>query len=393
MKTLQVNTLQAKTLRQFLLLTLAILMISCGPARSDQVPVAELPDPAIYALTINELPEVGFPWQQTYNQTTTEQGYKWSYLAYQAYQPGNLGAELDSGFAVNNDVVLYEADVSRDELPQPPDTLGDIQGISWKSVSQPHQLGDKSAVWKTTIGDMLTPAWWLEFYQGHAYVRISLLGFPDQIAPAILYGLGDIVSSRLPSSVDNLRSDAATQVATQPPLPLTATPDASPLAGITPTPLRVPELAPQDTQPPLYYTAPPGEIGMVSFLDDTGSQLTDGIKGADDFLADQGYGSAYEWVGWTDLTEPVTLTFTFEGDSNIASLEIGFNHREGLGIFVPQIVTINGVDFELSADEVPNNQRKDVVFNGPFSGPEVQIVLHSRGRGWILVDEVHFTPK
>jgi len=60
---------------------------------------------------------------------------------------------------------------------------------------------------------------------------------------------------------------------------------------------------------------------------------------------------------------------------------------------VPQIVTINGVDFELSADEVPNNQRKDVVFNGPFSGPEVQIVLHSRGRGWILVDEVHFTPK
>ena len=378
---------KVKLLHQILLLTLAILMISCTPLGSDQVPVAELPDPAIYALTINELPEVGFPWQQSYNQTTTEQGYKWSYLAYQAYQPGEVGAQLDSGFAVNNDVVLYEADVSRDELPQPPDTLGDIQGISWKSVSQPHQLGDKSAVWKTAIGDMLTPAWWLEFYQGHAYVKVSLMGFPDQIAPAFLYGLGDIVSSRLPSSVDTLRSDAATQP------PLTATLRASPVPGSTPTPLRVPALAPPDTQPELFYTAPPGETGMVTLLDDSGHQLTDGIKGTDDFLADQGYGSAYEWVGWTDLTEPVTVTFTFEGDNDIASVEIGFNHREGLGICVPQIVTINGVDFELSADEVPNNQRKDVVFRGPFSGTEVQIVLHHRGRGWMLVDEVHFTTK
>jgi hypothetical protein len=382
-----------KVLRQFLPSMLVILLISCGPVGSDQVPVAELPNPAIYSLTLNELPEVGFPWQQDYKHTSIEEGYKWSYLAYQAYQPGNPGVELDSGFAINNDVVIYETDVSRDELPKPPETLGDIQGINWKSVSQPHQVGEKSAVWKTTIGDMLTPAWWLEFYQGHAYVRIALLGFPDQIAPAILYGLGDIVSSRLPTSVDTLRSDAATQVATEPPPPPTATPQASPTASSMPTPLNTAEFAPQDTLSPLYYTAPAGETGMVTLMDDTGEQLTDGIKGIDDFLADLGYGSAYEWVGWTDLTEPVTLTFAFEGDTNIASVEIGINHRDGLGIFVPQRVTINGSEFELSADEVPNNQRKDVVFNGPFSGPEVQIVLHHRGRGWILVDEVHFTPK
>ena len=52
-----------------------------------------------------------------------------------------------------------------------------------KVLAQSHRLGDKSAVWKTTIGELLTPVWWLEFYQGHAYVRISLFGFPDQIAP------------------------------------------------------------------------------------------------------------------------------------------------------------------------------------------------------------------
>jgi hypothetical protein len=63
-----------------------------------------------------------------------------------------------------------------------------------------------------------------------------------------------------------------------------------------------------------------------------------------------------------------------------------------LGIFVPTLVTINGVDFELSADEVPNNQRKDIIFNDPFNGPVVQVVLHHRGRGWILVDELRFNP-
>ena len=375
---------------QLLLLSLPFLMIACGAVGSDQVPVDELPDPAIYALTFADLPEMGIPWQQTYNQMTTEEGYKWAYLAYQAYQPGNFGVELESGFAVNNDVVLYEVDVSREELPQPDETIGNIQDIPWKSVTGSRQLGDKSAVWKTTIGEILIPVWWLEFYQGHAYVRISLFGFPDQIAPPILYGLGDIIADRLPRSVDALRSDAATQVATQSPVPSVAIPQTTPIPSEIPTIQDIPETTPQASQAPLSYTAPPGETGMVTFFDDTGSQLTDGIKGTDDILADQGSGTAYEWVGWTDLTEPVTLTFILEGDASIASVEIGFNHRDGLGVFVPSLVTINGVVFELAADAVPNNQRKDVLFNGPFSGPEVKVVVNHRGRGWILVDEVRF---
>lgn len=381
-----------KTLPWVTLFFLPFLMIGCGPVGSDNVPVADLPDPAIYALQISELPEVGFPWQQTYNQTDIKEGYKWAYQAYQAYMPGNFGVEPESGFAVNNDVVLYENTVSREDLPQPPDTLGDIEGISWKSVPQSRRLGDKSALWKTTIGEMRTPAWWLEFYQGHAYVRISLFGFPDQIAPAIIYGLGDIVAERLPRNSDTLRSDSATQVATQPPHPPTATPQTSPAPELTPTPQSTHEDEPQSGLIPLAYTAPAGETGMVAFIDETGNQITDGDKGSDDILEDHGSGTAYEWVGWTELTDPLTLTFTFEGDPGIASVEIGINHREGLGIFVPTLVTINGVDFELSADEVPNNQRKDIVIKGPFNGPVVQVVLHHRGRGWILVDEIRFNP-
>jgi hypothetical protein len=374
------------------LIVLAGMLVSCGSSASDLVPVSDLPEPAIYALRPSELPEVGLGWQQAYNQTSTEQGYKWAYLAYQAYQPGSLGIELESGFAVNNDIVLYEADMRREALPPPPSTLGEIQVDTWKSVTQPHRVGDKSAAWKTSLGEMLTPVWWLEFYQGHAYVRISLLGFPDQIAPSILYGLADIVAERLPGNVAKLRSDAATQIAT----PLPIEPTGKPEMSSPPTPqasaTSIPESDNQTRVPVLSYSAPAGETGMVSFYDDSLSQLTDGIYGADDILTDQGQGTAYEWVGWTELTDPVTLTFTLQADVSLSSIEIGFNHREGLGIFVPDLVTINGVDFALPADAVPNNQRLDLSFSGPFQGPVVNIVLHHRGRGWILVDEVRFIP-
>ncbi len=377
---------------QLLLLLSLLLVTACGPVGSDLVPVAELPDPSIYAITLSELPDVRVSWQQSYNLATQEEGYKWYYLAYQAYQPGSLGGELDSAFAVNNDVALYEVDMSRENLPQPPTSLGELQGISWKSAAQSHRLGDKSAVWKTTLGELLTPVWWLEFYQGHAYVRISLFGFPDQIAPSIIYGLGDILASRLPRSVDSLRSDASTLVATEP------SPKPSATKGLFSTPSRTPLspaqtiIIPVDRITPISYTAPPGDTGMVAFFDETGSQLTDGVYGTDDILVDQGQGTAYEWVGWTDATEPVTLTFTFAGDASISALEIGFNHREGLGVFVPSLVSINGVSIEPGGDDVANNQREDLVFDGPFTGPVVQVILHHRGRGWILVDEVRFIP-
>jgi len=378
--------------RHLLILLVAVLVVACGQGSSPPVPVAELPDPAIYALDITELPDVGLGWQQTYNQTSTAEGYKWSYLAYQAYQPGNLGIEMESGFAINNDVVLYEVDMSREDLPNPPNEMGGIKDITWKAAPQSSRVGDKSAVWKTTLGEMLTPVWWLEFYQDHAYVRLSLLGFPDQIAPSILYGMADLISSRLPRSVDQLRSDAATSVPVQTFLPSTSPPEIIATLSITPTgsPAGTPTGTGQVT--PLDYTAPPGEIGMVAFVDETGTQLTDGVVGSDDLLADQGSGSAYEWVGWTEATDPVTITFTFQGIAEITAVEIGINHRDGLGIFVPEWVTINGESFELAPDAVPNNQRADLIFEGPFSGEVIEVVLHHRGRGWILIDEFYFHP-
>ncbi len=187
----------------------SLLLAACG-AGSEKIPTSQLPNPALYALTAADLPAVGADWGQTYNQTSEEQGYKWTYQAYQAYQPGISANELDNAYAVNNDVYLYEEDMRRADLPQPPASLGNLQNISWKPATQLHKVGDKSAVWKTTVGDLYTPVWWLEFYKGHAYVRISLFGFPDQLAPAVIYGLADIVDGRLPSSTDDLKSAGET---------------------------------------------------------------------------------------------------------------------------------------------------------------------------------------
>ncbi len=367
---------------------LILLLVSACGSGTVQVPTAQLPDPAIYAVRPSELPEVGVGWQQTYNQTSVEQGYKWSYQAYQAYQTGGGGGELDNAFAVNNDVILYEVDMSREDLPQPPQTLGDIQGVAWKAGTPLHRVGDKSAVWKTTLGDLLTPVWWLEFYQGHAYVRLSLLGFPDQIAPAIIYGLADIVAARLPTSLEELRSDAGTVVPTPLPAVPSVTPETLPAqATIMPT---LSQGSPAVYVPVLSYLAPPGETSMVAYPDETGTQLADGVIGTDDILSDLGKGTAYEWVGWTDLTEPVTLTFTLPSGAKLSAVEIGLNHRDGLGIFVPGGVTVNGTRFTPDAQAVANNQRADLTFSGPFDGPVVTIVLNHRGSGWTMVDEVRF---
>jgi hypothetical protein len=373
---------------RLLFLILPLVVSACSLGSGEAVPVSELPDPLIYSLMVSELPDVGIRWQQTYNTSITEPGYRWSYRAHQAYQPGNLGIELESGFAVNNDVVLYEVDVSRNELPPPPQELGEITDVTWVNAAQPRRLGDKSAAWKTTLGDLLTPVWWLEFYKGHAYVRISIFGFPDQIAPAIIYGMGDIVASRLPDSTVGLRSDAATVIPTQPGLFSTTSPPDS--ADHTPTPAAENEMPLAGTLLPKRCTGPPGETGMVTFFDDTGSQLCDGIVGGDDILVDRGSGIAYEWVGWTEATDPVTLTFTLDEGARIAAVEIGLYHRDGLGIFPPGKVMINGTSFDVAATDVPNNQRTDLYLEGLFSGPVVEIALYHQGRGWVLVDEVRF---
>jgi hypothetical protein len=111
---------------------------------------------------------------------------------------------------------------------------------------------------------------------------------------------------------------------------------------------------------PTSYTASPGQCGAFCYLDETGSQLTDGVFGVNNWQADLGNGPAYEWVGWSS-TNP-TITFNFSAAVSISQIFIGFNRTENVGINLPSSVTINGNVFGLTGSEIADGTRGDLGF-------------------------------
>ena len=146
---------------------------------------------------------------------------------------------------------------------------------------------------------------------------------------------------------------------------------------------------------PVSYVATPGEGtnegGYFNYFDDTGSQLTDGVDGVNDWKADLGNGPAYEWVAWR-VTNPV-ITFTFANPITLDRIGIDFNRDEQplSQIFLPATVTINGVNFAVNPNAIPDTTRGTVFFNGSWTGTNVTVTLTDNDpTRWIFVDEVTF---
>jgi hypothetical protein len=139
---------------------------------------------------------------------------------------------------------------------------------------------------------------------------------------------------------------------------------------------------------PTSYTATPGGVGGFTYFDDTGSQLTDGIYGVDDYTADLGNGNAYEWVGWTDPNP--TITFNFPSSITVQSVLIDFNRNEGAGIYLPANVTIGGTVFNLNGDEIDFGTRGTLIYNGSWTGSSLQVDLTANG-SYTFVDEMKFS--
>ncbi len=143
-----------------------------------------------------------------------------------------------------------------------------------------------------------------------------------------------------------------------------------------------------------FYTLTPGEGiaqgGSYNYFDDTGSQLIDGVYGANDFSADLGNGNAYEWVGWK-TANPV-MTFTFSSPVIINQVGIDFNRNEGAaGIYLPPTVTIAGTDFPVDPNAIPDATRGTLFFAGSWSGPTLTLTLTDNDpTRWLFVDEVTF---
>ncbi|NCS55162.1 MAG: hypothetical protein GPJ23_24250, partial [Microcystis aeruginosa G13-05] len=143
---------------------------------------------------------------------------------------------------------------------------------------------------------------------------------------------------------------------------------------------------------PLNYTATPGQGqtqgGTYNYFDDTNNQLIDGILGVNDWTANLGNGAAYEWVGWINVNP--TLNFNFGNSVNISQVQIGFSRAEPAGIYLPDTININGTNFTLVGNEIPNNSRGFINFNGNFTGGGLSISLTDPNTQWIFIDEVKF---
>ena len=141
---------------------------------------------------------------------------------------------------------------------------------------------------------------------------------------------------------------------------------------------------------PTSYSATTGQTGTYTYFDETGSQLTDGVLGVNDWTVNLGSGNAYEWMGW--WTVDPTLTFTFSTSQTIRSVLVGFNRGEGTGlIYLPTSVTIGGSNFSLTGTELPDQTRGFLQFDGIWTGTTLQIDLpHVNGR-WVFVDEIKFS--
>jgi len=146
---------------------------------------------------------------------------------------------------------------------------------------------------------------------------------------------------------------------------------------------------------PISYTATPGSGSGTgeTYLDDTGTQLTDGIFGANNYGENLGNGFAYEWVGWNFSDGNVNINFIFDNSVIIKQVLIDFNRNESPDIYLPSRVIINGKFFRLKGTEIADRTRGSIKFNGPFTGPDLSITMkYVSGGGYIFVDEVQFVP-
>jgi hypothetical protein len=151
---------------------------------------------------------------------------------------------------------------------------------------------------------------------------------------------------------------------------------------------------------PAGYIATPGDGvnqgGSYNYHDNTGSQLTDGIYGANDWSANLGNGNAHEWVGW-QAADPA-FAFQFAAPVTVNQVGIDFNRNQSASILLPATVTIGGTEFTVDPNAIPNDTRGTLYFNGNWTGDALTVDLAALANvsdcqpgNWMLVDEITFS--
>ncbi len=126
-----------------------------------------------------------------------------------------------------------------------------------------------------------------------------------------------------------------------------------------------------------------------SFPDDTGIQLTDGGFGP---VAINSGTDGIPWVGWIS-TNTMLMTYNFASAQAVDSVQIDFPNEGGIFTFLPDSVTINGQNFLVASNAIPDPSRGFITFNASpeLNTQTVTVQLNCAGSGFhVLIDEVQF---
>ena len=135
--------------------------------------------------------------------------------------------------------------------------------------------------------------------------------------------------------------------------------------------------------------------GYASFAP---GQLVDGLRGADQWAQDNGYGPAHEWVGWIEGEHQITLRMPEV--RTVQRVIVGMSNTVEGGVTQPSVVqvrtSLNGSDWSAptvfslgdgSLEAIPAGKRGDVLLS--ISPQQARYIRLSITRtGWALLDEL-----
>ncbi len=131
-----------------------------------------------------------------------------------------------------------------------------------------------------------------------------------------------------------------------------------------------------------------------------GGQLLDGIKGKDDWSANNGSGHAQEWVGWS--SKEAQVDFKFPKPRVLQFVRLGLDNYGYGGVYEPPEVRVSFSDdgvkwsaptvYKLSDGTLPSiaaNKRADITVKFPAKTSQY-IAVRFINSSWTFVDEVAF---
>ena len=148
-------------------------------------------------------------------------------------------------------------------------------------------------------------------------------------------------------------------------------------------------------------------LGALSIEDPSGyslwasGQLVDGIRGVDEWGANLGNGSAYEWVGWASAAPVITVKFAVPRKLGLVRLGLS-NEQVGSVAQPPQVSLRLSMDgqtwaqphsFSLAAATMPViavGKRADIALKIPLQVARFVEIAFATPGSWTFVDELEF---